>query len=220
MPVIDPRQVALYRAAHGKLLPSLVQRGLLCRRQVLAEGIAFQSISDEGIERRRGATRVDCGPGGNLHDYVPFHFGARSPMMYRISHRNLPNYQEGQRPLVHLVTSIGAVLDAGQRFVFSDGHPIMGLTDFFDDLAMLDRVDHALMRERMWKDTQNDNDRERRRQAEFLVHEGLPWSAITEIGVMSAAIAGRVRELLEEAQAPEPRPRVVVRQGWYYKEPS
>jgi len=73
------------------------------------------------------------------------------------------------RWLAYLVTSIGAILDAGLRYAFSDGHPTMNLTDFFADLAMLDRVDHALMRERMWKDTPRDNDRERRRQAEFLV---------------------------------------------------
>ena len=42
----------------------------------------------------------------HLHDYVPFHFSARSPMMYRISCWNLPEYSDGQRPLVYLVTSI------------------------------------------------------------------------------------------------------------------
>jgi ssDNA thymidine ADP-ribosyltransferase, DarT len=84
--------IRLYRVAHGKLLPSLVARGLLCRRAVHAEGIQFQTISNEEIEAKRAATAVPCGPGGTLHDYVPFHFGPRSPMMSRISYRNLPAY--------------------------------------------------------------------------------------------------------------------------------
>jgi hypothetical protein len=214
------RDVSLYRVVHGKLLPSLIARGLLCRRRVIEEDIAFQSISNEDIERDRASTEVGCGPGGSLHDYVPFHFGPRSPMMCRISYRNLPNYQDGQRPLVYLVTTIGTVIDAGCRFVFSDGHPTMALTDFYDDLNVMDRVDHALMRERMWKDTQEDNDRERRRQAEFLVFDRVPWEVIREIGAIDRTIAERVKQILDDECAPEPRPSVVVRAGWYYQERS
>lgn len=217
---MSARDLLLYRAVHGRVLPSLIERGLLCRRRVIEEQIAFQSISNEEIERDRAMTVVGCGPGGSLHDYVPFHFGPRSPMMCRISYRNLPNYQEGQRPLVYVVTTIGAVIDAGCAFAFADGHPTMALTDFYDDLDMIDHVDHALMRERMWTDTQEDNDRARRRQAEFLVHDRVPWEVISEIGTMDRAIAQRVRQILDEAQAPEPRPRVSVRDGWYYKERS
>jgi hypothetical protein len=83
--VTSSTDIRLYRVAHGKLLASFVTRGLLCRRTVHAEAIQFQSISNEEIEHKRAATVVPCGPGGTLHDYVPFHFGPRSPMMSRIS---------------------------------------------------------------------------------------------------------------------------------------
>lgn len=207
----------IYRAAPGKLLRSFIEKGLLCRRTVLAEGITFQSISNEEIETRRAETTVVCGAGGTLHDYVPFHFGPRSPMMYRISRKNLPNYTEGQRPLIYLVSSVERVIDAGLSFVIADGHPLATFTDTYDDLARLDQIDFALMNERMWKDTDEDPDRERRRQAEFLVHERVPWELIEEIGVMDAQVKKRVEELLEEAKA-QHRPKVVVRGGWYYRE--
>jgi len=55
-------------------------------------GIEFRLISNEELDHKRAATAVPCGPGGTPHDYVPFHFGPRSPMISRISHRNLPVY--------------------------------------------------------------------------------------------------------------------------------
>jgi hypothetical protein len=45
--------IRLYRVVHGKHLASLVARGLLCRRVVQAEGIQFQTISNEQIEDKR-----------------------------------------------------------------------------------------------------------------------------------------------------------------------
>lgn len=208
--------IRLYRVAHGKHLVSLVARGLLCRRTVQAERIPFQTISNEEIEDKRAATIVPCGPGGTLHDYVPFHFGPRSPMMSRISYRNLPAYTEGQRPLVYLVTSVAAVTGAGLRFTYTDGHPLAALSDTFDDADQIaERVDLPLMRERYWKDTEDDPDRERRRQAEFLVHDRIPWEVIEEIGVMDAKIKARVEGILSGTTHVPP---VTVRADWYYKE--
>lgn len=210
------RDIRLYRVAHGKQLASLIARGLLCRRIVQIEGIQFQTISNEEIESKRAAMTVPCGPGETLHDYVPFHFGPRSPMMSRISYRNLPAYAQGQRPLLYLVTSVATVAGAGLRFTYTDGHPLAALSDTFDDADQIDaRVDLALMRERYWKDTEDDPDRERRRQAELLVHERVPWTAVEEIGVMDAAVKTRVEEILSGSAH---LPPVTVRPGWYYPE--
>lgn len=208
--------IQLYRVAHGKHLASLVARGLLCRRIVQAEGIQFQTISNEEIEDKRAATTMPCGPGGTLHDYVPFHFGPRSPMMSRISYRNLPAYTEGQRPLLYLVTSVAAITRAGLLFTYTDGHPLAALSDTFDDADRIaERVDLPLMRERYWKDTEDDPDRERRRQAELLVFDRVPWEVIEEIGVLDVKIKARVEGILAGSAHVPP---VTVRPDWYYKE--
>jgi len=209
--VTTKANIRLYRVVHGKLLPSLVARGLLCRRTVHAEGIEFQTISNEEIEHKRATTVVPCGPGGTLHDYVPFHFGPRSPMMARISYRNLPAYTQGQRPLLYLVTSLATITASGLRFVYTDGHPLAAL-------KIAERVDLPLMQARYWKDTEDDPDRERRRQAELLVHQRVPWEVIEEIGVMDEAIKTRVEALLAGASGAVSAPRVIVRAGWYYQE--
>jgi hypothetical protein len=68
--------------------------------------------------------------------------------------------------------------------VFSDGNCANTITDYSADLADLDRfVDWPLMNEHIWKDTLTDGDRKRRRMAEFLVHEHLPWSAVLGFAV-------------------------------------
>jgi len=82
---------------------------------------------------------------GTLHDYVPFYFAPRSPMLFTISRGNVPTCSN-QEPVVHLVTNIQAVQAAGLPFVFTDGHGIMQLTSFFEDLAQLDHVDWTIMR--------------------------------------------------------------------------
>jgi hypothetical protein len=51
------------------------------------------------------------------------------------------------------------------------------------------------------------------RQAEFLVHDWCPWSAIEVIGVMNQEIAARVAAAIVSAVH---KPRVEVHRDWYY----
>ncbi|MGQ7112742.1 DarT ssDNA thymidine ADP-ribosyltransferase family protein, partial [Escherichia sp. TWPC-MK] len=37
-----------------------------------------------GKQHRRSEMRVTCGPGGVVHDYVPFYFTKRSPMLLKV----------------------------------------------------------------------------------------------------------------------------------------
>jgi hypothetical protein len=41
---------------------------------------------------------------------------------------------------------------------------------------------------------------------------------IEEIGVMDAAVQGRVEEILSSISSASHVPRVIVRSGWYYQE--
>ncbi|MBT9560057.1 MAG: DUF4433 domain-containing protein [Myxococcales bacterium] len=51
------------------------------------------------------------------------------------------------------------------------------------------------------------------RQAEFLVRQFFPWTAVSEVAVMTAAAAQRVQTALV---AQEHRPVVSIRPQWYY----
>ncbi|MFL6121600.1 DarT ssDNA thymidine ADP-ribosyltransferase family protein [Actinophytocola sp.] len=66
------------------------------------------------------------------------------------------------------------------------------------------------MTERIWRNTDEDGDRLRRRQAEFLVHKGFPLQYISAIIARENPIAEKVR-LATGNLIP-----VYVKSEWYY----
>lgn len=134
-------------------------------------------------------------------------------MLYVIRQRNVPGYTGGQAEVVHLVASIEAIRASGIQFVFTDGHAIVAMSNFFEDVADLSHIDWPLMEAKYWNDTLDDGDRLRRRQAEFLVHRFLPWSQIREVGVLNVGIQQQVQAYIAQASH---QPSVVIRPSWYY----
>jgi ssDNA thymidine ADP-ribosyltransferase, DarT len=136
-------------------------------------------------------------------------------MLYKIAIGGVEHYREGQDPLVYLVSAITDVLQAGIPWVFSNGNCGARLTEYYDDLTLLDtKVDWPLQMARMWRATADDPTRATRRAAEFLVHQRLPWSLVRELVVRTEATASTVRELLTSLGQ---NLRVVVRPDWYYQ---
>jgi hypothetical protein len=136
-------------------------------------------------------------------------------MLCAIHNNKIAGYQGGQQSIVYLVSELARVQQAGLSFVFTDGHAIMQLSEFYNDVADLNKVDWPLMKAKLWKDTDDDPDRKRRRQAEFLMHRCCPWSLITGVAVFDDAMKLRVEDLLDKLK-PEHLPRVKVLRDWYY----
>jgi hypothetical protein len=107
------------------------------------------------------------------------------------------------------------VQDERLSFAFSDGHPIVALSSFYEETADLDKVDWKVMRLKYWQDTDKDSDRERRRQAEFLVHEIFPWEAVEYLAVRTPDMKRRLDKYLSEEWPHRIRP-VKVRSSWYF----
>src|SRR5581483_4670974 len=142
-------------------------------------------------------------------DYVPFNFCPRSVMLYAI-HRNLvPGYREGQPRVVHLVSNIGVALTSGRPWAFTDIHAELAYARYFDSLAYLDQVDWTVMPLRDWR----GEVRKKKRQAEFLVHDWLPWHCVLSIGVYNSAAASQVQQICGGVGH---QPVVEVRREWYY----
>lgn len=197
---------------HIDNLPGITAGGLVATSALQAHGAEYASIAYNSIQQQRAAKAVSCGPGGSLHDYVPFYFAPRSPMLYTIHRGNVP-CQGGQENIVHLVTTAQHVAGRGFGFAFTDGHGIMAYTQFFDDLSNLGEVDWPLMTARYWHDTDADGDRKRRRQAEFLVYCGLPWTDISHIVVRSVERQQQVSAIISSCVH---KPQIVVQPSWYY----
>lgn len=211
-----PEPTLVYRLVHVDNLPVLLtRRALHAPNHTPADGQTYRTIHNTAVQATRRATPVPCGPGGTVHDYVPFYFGPRSVMLLNLHTGRVPGYTEGQEPLVYLVARAQQVTQAGQPFVFTDGHGLAKFTQWFTDLHHLDTIDWALLKARYWQDTPEDNDRQRRKQAEFLVWQSLPWDLLAGIGVQTEAMRLRVEQRLQHHPDCKPLP-VKVLPHWYY----
>lgn len=212
--VTTPRSGLLFHFTHRLNLPSVIAYGLRSDSAVRADGSLAVEVGEDRIKEQRRRRGVPMGPGGVVADYVPFYFAARSPMLYAISRGNVPAYQDGQNPLVYLVTDLDRLQKVGCRFVFTDRNAYYQTATYAEDPAELDQlVDWELMEATMWNNTAAEPDRMERRMAELPVHKSVPFSAVLAVGVRSAAIASAVAEVLGTLDDPPP---VLVRPNWYY----
>ena len=213
MPDQIPQPTPVIHMTHVNNLASIVaQGGLVSTAMLLNAGTGHTNIAYNSIQQQRATKAVPCGPKGSLHDYVPFYFTRRSPMLYTI-HRGNVSCVGGQEHIIHLVTTAQQISALGLGFAFTDGHGIMAYTDFYDDLGNLDEIDWTVIRSNYWYDTEKDGDRKRRKQAEFLIRDRCPWTAISQIVVRSQERAEQVTGII--AHLPH-QPQVVVAPNWYY----
>lgn len=118
-----------------------------------------------------------------------------------------------QREIIYFVTKTAILHQNGLPYVFTDGHAIMFLTEFYAQLNDLDKVDWAIMEEKYWADTEEDPDRKRRRQAEFLVHRKVPIDVFLGFAVKDEAMREELEALLQLHQIDKP---VYIRPHFYY----
>lgn len=206
--------IAVYHFTHRENLPTILTEGCIhCDSARLARRIDSRNVAYTDLKERRSRVQVEVEPGGHLDHYVPFYFGTRSPMMLTYSSGRVTGNRENLDELVYLVTTVERIEVANLDFVFTDGHPVKMPRFFSNDTRDLDRVDFPLMTQRMWNDTNDDPDRMRRRQAEFLVHKAVPWKLVLELGTRTPEAAARVRRLIVDQKH---KPPVHVRPDWYY----
>ncbi|NMO50677.1 DUF4433 domain-containing protein [Actinoplanes sp. TBRC 11911] len=206
--------IPIYHFTHRANLPKILEAGLLlCDRLCRESDLTVRDIAYSGLKQKRAVTEVEVPPGGTLADYVPFYFGTRSPMMYAYKKGKVTGKPENLDNLVYFATDVEDVADTGRQFAFTDGHPIREPKAFYNDLADLSFVDFPLMKERMWIDTDDDPDRRRRRQAEFLVHQRIELNLFRVVGTRTARMKNEVMQLLEEHRIALP---CDVKSNWYY----
>ncbi len=213
---MPPNPTPILRFTHVDNLDTITRRGgLHAPNQVPDDGLPYRFCHSAEVESARVDVPIHLGPGGMIHDYVPFYFGYLSPMMLNLKTGRVGGYSEGQEPLIYLLSSAQAIEAAGLDFVFSEGHGLATITEWFDELGRLDAVDWTMVNQRYWTDTIDDMDRQRKKQAEFLVYQCCPWSLIQEIVVIDSTMQQRVVTI--QAAFPVPQRRVVmVKREWYY----
>ena len=205
----------IYHFTDAANLPGILEAGGIYCKSRLPTGLQVKDISHYDIQQRRQTKRVGCGPGGVLHDYVPTYFGTKSPMMFAISKGGVEGCNRDTKRLVYLVSSVQSIENAGMRFVFSDGQATKAFTKFYEDISNLDKVDWSVMGSQYWNDREEDPDRKRRRQAEFLIHQTFSWDAVEFLAVKNQNLKNRLDKYLLDEWPHQVKP-VRVESGWYY----
>jgi O-acetyl-ADP-ribose deacetylase (regulator of RNase III) len=99
-----PYPTPIFRLMHIDNLTGILQRGgMYAPNHIPHDGIGYRAIHHQHIQERRTARSVPCGPGGVIHDYVPFYFGSLPPMLLALRDGYVFGYNEGQEPLIYLI---------------------------------------------------------------------------------------------------------------------
>jgi hypothetical protein len=189
----EPRKYRLrefYYITHYRNVPSMLDRGILSRDSMEAEGLKPEAIGEPGIvEMRRERPTPD---GESLSHYANLYFWPRNPMLYRVINR-------GQ-----LAVSDAVILGVDRDVLRLPGVFVSAGNAVYDDselypasryMEALRKVQDALGME-YW--TMVD-DSKRKMMAECLVPDRVSPEYIKTIYVASATAAAKVEKSQEEA---------------------
>jgi len=184
----------IFRMVHYQNLPHILEHGCHCRRsQYHNEG--YVNIGSGEIISRRDSVPVKCYPDSVVNDFVPFYFGVRTPMLYKIITGNgVPKHP--QEDIVYLCCRFAELIDSDLEWCFTDGNAASDITEFFANADHYSRLDWKSIYATEWSDNNSDadHDRMRKKQAEFLVKGHVPVEFVRRIVVQTAQKQQMVQE--------------------------
>lgn len=212
MAKLGPEAAIIFRITHVNNVPWILDHGLHCKNSAVSDP-DFVPIGMADLIERRTNRPVPIGPGGTLADYVPFYFSPYSVMMLNIKTGYNGVIKRPNSEIAIMVSSLRKLQEIGTRFVFTNGHASLEETDYFDDLAHLDRIDWELLRKRDFKRDPDDPGKVGRYQAEALAYQHVPAGALLGIACYDETTRRRI-----ESQTQSRRLSISVKalSDWYF----
>lgn len=173
----DLNKTYLYRMTHIENISHIFQNGITHSTSANSNP-DFVSIGDASLIVTRNNFLLNNGR--RLGEYIPFYFGVRTPMLYVLQNGfNMVSSTSAEK-IVYCVSSVQKIIDLNLEFIFTDGHAVDGFSSQYTvaDIQNLDTIlDKNAIHGKYWKD-ENDLDRKRRKEAEFLVLGDIAIDAI------------------------------------------
>jgi hypothetical protein len=192
-----PQNIILFRIIHKDNVEFLLKNGMFTKNHLSAD-TNYINIGDNTLISQRNDYPVGINPpGGNLGDYVPFYFGPLSPMLLNIKTGFRGVTKRPQSDIVYICCDLNLVIKYCADWCFTDGHAKSRITGFYNNIRFLDKVDWKIVAERYWKDNEEDYDRARRKQAEFLVKEHVPVACLNKIIVYDSTTHKTIKNILD-----------------------
>lgn len=170
-------KIYLFRMTHIGNIPHILEYGITHKNSINFNK-SYIPIGDNSIISTRNHYILNSGK--TIGDYIPFYFATRTPMLYVIQ-----KGFNGVRPtkpedIIYCVTSVQQILDSNLNFIFTDGHANNHLTSEYSKSQTYNInsiLDYEAINCRDWID-ENDLDKKRRKEAEFLLEADLPLNNI------------------------------------------
>lgn len=182
---------------HVDNLPHILAKGLVTASSAYADP-NFRAIGDRNLIDIRKDLEVPVSPGGNFSEYIPFYLGLRSPMLYQIVTGYEGVTRVSQDAIIYVVVKHECVVKKGLEYVFTDGHARHTMTQFFNHPEDFARLDWTTISSEKWHNTPEDPDRQRRKQAEYLIKGHVPLDCFAYFLTNHVKTKEKIESLLQQ----------------------
>jgi len=207
--MVDQSKIRLYRLIHIDNISHIINYGLTTIDSKFANK-EYIPIGDQTmISKRKNVLLYN---GKKLNRFIPFYFGVRMPMLFVIQNGFNNVFTQLPSNIVYCVTNIQNIVSANLSFCFTDGHAVNKLSTIYNHKEV-ERIDTLLdfeaIHKKYWNDDE-DIDLKRRKEAEFLVGEDIPFHVISGWVVYDQ----RAKKRLEKLGINENR--IAIRSDYYF----
>ncbi|MFC1603387.1 DarT ssDNA thymidine ADP-ribosyltransferase family protein [Planctomycetota bacterium] len=179
----------IYHFTHLENLENIVEKGLLSTNLKNELGIKHKNIANFDIQCRRANMSVTCGPGGFVHDYVPFYFCARVPMLLGV----LNSKNVDQQFIIYLAVPISVLTRDDVVFTSASANTAIP-PSFFNDPSDLSNLKWELIDSDKWGYSEDDL---HAKMAEALIHRKVEISDVKYVVVWNESIRDGVESILK-----------------------
>ena len=159
----------------------------------------FVTIGSNEIITQRDTKIVKCYPDTVVNDYVPFYFSVRTPMLYNIvTGHGVP--VRPQDEIVYLCCKLNELATEDFQWCYTNGNAAKAISKFFKKLNDIENnIDWRSIKTTDFRDenADGDEDRIRKKHAEFLVKDHVPLNFIKGIAVLNQTKKEQVEAILE-----------------------
>jgi hypothetical protein len=195
---IDINELWVFRIIPIQNLEKDLKKGLYSKNNA-PEDAGRIVMGNKEIIGERDNRIVKCYPDTVVNDYVPFYFSVRTPMLYNIiTGQGVPRKE--QRDIVYLCCKMTDLTSLNKPWCFTDGNAAKRITKFYNDLAHIDKIDWASIKSEDFRhvNADGDEDRIRKKHAEFLVKDKVPRGKITGVAVLNNQVKTQVEGIVSQ----------------------
>ena len=194
----DINKIWVFRIVHHLNLDYILNNGIYYRNAAHVDP-NYVNIGSTEIITHRDTIPVKCYPETTVNEFIPFYFGVRTPMLYKIKTGN-GVARKPQNEIVYLACKFAEITSSDLQWCFTDGNAAAYITDFYNNVVDIDELDWRSIHATEWTDNNSDGDQDRMRKkhSEFLIKDHVPINFIRAIIVLTEERKQEVEALIKK----------------------